>query len=32
VNLFVEPIYQPVDDGVQMEWAIKLNVTLLFPQ
>jgi hypothetical protein len=32
VNLFVEPIYQPVDDGVQMEWAVKLNVTLLFPQ
>jgi hypothetical protein len=32
VNLFVEPIYQPENNGLAMEWAVKLNLTFLIPK
>ncbi len=32
VALFIEPIYQPVDNGLAMEWAVKLNLTPLIPE
>jgi hypothetical protein len=32
VNLFIEPLYQPEDNGVAAEWSAKLNLTLLIPK
>jgi hypothetical protein len=32
VNLFIEPLYQPEDNGVAAEWSVKLNLTLLIPK
>ena len=32
VNLFIEPLYQPEDNGLAAEWSIKLNLTLLIPK
>ena len=32
VNLFIEPLYQPEDNGLAAEWSVKLNLTLLIPK
>lgn len=32
VKLFIEPLYNPEDDGPSARWTVKFNMTMLFPE